>query len=155
MVACARLNNSVPDSILPADAAAAAFDTLARFIKQGLRVLLVAGLLVAAGAYFTGPSATAIHTRGAVASGLGRLRATGEHAGLRTGPTGRWTYQHRAGLRVTAVALVGLIFVFRGQPTGLTVLVLAIVLLVLLGLIELIGKRPAQPQMAGHADGRR
>ena len=147
--------NSVPDSILPADAAAAAFDTLARFIKQGLRVLLVAGLLVAAGAYFTGPSATAIHTRGAVASGLGWLRATGEHAGLRTGPTGRWTYQHRAGLRVTAVALVGLNFVFRGQPTGLTVLVLAIVLLVLLGLIELIGRRPAQPQMAGHAGGRR
>ena len=145
--------NSVPASILPADAAAAAFDTLARFIKQGLRVLLVAGLVVAVGAYFTGPSATAVRTRGALVSGLGRLRATGEHAGLRTGPAGRWTYQHRAGLRVTAVALVGLIFVFWGQPTGLTVLVLAIVLLVLLGLIELIGKPPAQPQMADHADG--
>jgi hypothetical protein len=66
---------------------------------------------------------------------------------------GRWTYQHRAGLRAGAVALVGLILVFWGQPTGLTVLFLAIVLLVLLGLIELIGRRPAQPEMAGHVGG--
>jgi hypothetical protein len=145
--------NSVPNSILPADAAAAAFDTLARFIKQGLRVLLIAGLVVAAGAFFTGPSVTAVRTRGAVVSGLGWLRASGEHAGLRTGPAGRWTYQHRAGLRVSAVALVGLILVFWGQPTGLTVLFLAIALLVLLGLIELIGKRPAQPETAGHVGG--
>jgi len=43
--------------------------------------------------------------------------------------------------------------VFWGQPTGLTVLWLAVVLLVLLGLIELIGRRPAQPEVAGHAGG--
>jgi hypothetical protein len=142
--------NSVPNSVVPSDAAAAAFDTIVRFIKEGLRVLLVVGLVVAIAAFFTGPSVTAVRTRGGFVTGLGWLRATGEHAGLRTGPVGRWTYAHRKGLRIAAASLVALILVFSGQPTGLTVLTLAIVLLVLLGLIELIGRRPAQPEMAGH-----
>jgi len=73
--------------------------------------------------------------------------------GLRTGPVGRWTYEHRMGLRIGATALMAIILVFWGRPTGLTVLTLAIVLLILLGLIELIGKRPAQPEIAGHASG--
>jgi hypothetical protein len=141
--------NSVPNSVVPSDAAAAAFDIMVRFIKEGLRVLLVIGLVVAAGAFFTGPSVTAVRTRRAFVSALGWLRATGEHAGLRTGPVGQWTYAHRVGLRVGAAALVAIILLFWGQPTGLTVLVLAIVLLVLLGLIELIGRRPAQPEAAG------
>jgi hypothetical protein len=142
--------NSVPNSLVPSDAAAAAFDTMVRFIKEGLRVLLVVGLVVAIAAFFTGPSVTAVRTRGGFVKGLGWLRATGEHAGLRTGPVGRWTYAHRKGLRIAAASLVALILVFSGQPTGLTVLTLAIVLLVLLGLIELIGRRPTQPEMAGH-----
>ena len=145
--------NSVPNSILPSDAAAAAFDIMVRFIKEGLRLLLVIGLVVAIGAFFTGPSVTAVRTRGAFVHGLAWLRESGEHAGLRTGPVGRWTYTHRVLLRVAATALMALILVFSGQPTGLTVLSLAIVLLVLLGLIELIGKRPAQPEMAGHVGG--
>ncbi len=147
--------NSVPNSVVPSDAAAAAFDTMVRFIKEGLRVLLVVGLVVAIAAFFTGPSVTAVRTRAAFVKGLGWLRAEGEHAGLRTGPVGRWTYAHRKGLRIAAASLVALILVFSGQPTGLTVLTLAIVLLVLLGLIELIGRRPApvQPEMAGHVGG--
>ena len=39
--------NSIPNSKLPADAAAALYDTLVRFIKAGLRTLLVVGLVVA------------------------------------------------------------------------------------------------------------
>jgi hypothetical protein len=145
--------NSVPNSLIPSDAAAAAFDIMVRFIKEGLRLLLVIGLVVAAGAFFTGPSVTAVRTRGAFVKGLGWLRASGEHMGLRTGPVGQWTYAHRVGLRVGAAALIAIILLFWGEPSGLTVLFLAIVLLVLLGLIELVGKRPAQPEVAGHAGG--
>ena len=137
--------NSVPAS-LPADAAAALFDTLVRFIRTALRTLLVVGLVVAAGAFFTGPSVTAVRTRAGFASGLGWLRQSGERAGLRTGPVGTWTYAHRTGLRVGAVALAALVFVFWGQPTGLVVILIAILLLLVLGLIELIGR----PVEAGH-----
>jgi hypothetical protein len=40
--------------------------------------------------------------------------------------------------------------VFWGQPTAVVVIVIAVLLLIVLGLIELIGSRPAaQPEVAG------
>jgi uncharacterized membrane protein len=138
--------NSVP-ARLPADAAAALFDTFVRFIKDGLRLVLVVALIVALGALFTGPSVTAVRTRRLLSSGLGWVRESGEHAGLRTGPVGRWIYRYRRGLQIAAVGLAVIVFVFWSQPTGVVALVIAIVLLVVLGLIELIG-RPPGPQAA-------
>lgn len=126
-------------------AAAALFDTLFRFIKDGLRLLLVVGLLVAIGAYFTGPSAVAVRTRAWLASLFGRLRRAGAVSGLRTGPAWRWTYQHRTGLRIGAAA-AGLIFVF--WPSAVSAIVLAVILLLMFGFIELIGRpsvAPVQP----------
>ncbi|HEY6492827.1 MAG TPA: hypothetical protein VIZ43_06100 [Trebonia sp.] len=140
--------NSVPQSALPADAAAALYDTLVRFVKDGLRVLLVVGLVVAAGAFLTGPSAPAVRTRRAVASGIGWVRDRGERAGLRTGPVGAWTAAHKTLLRVGAVALAALIFVFWGQPTVALVIWLVVLLLVVLGVIELLAGRPARPATA-------
>jgi uncharacterized membrane protein SirB2 len=145
--------NSVPPAVLPADAAAVLYDTLIRFIRDGLRVLLVVGLIVAIAAFFTGPSVTAVRTRGAFERGFAWIRSSGEHAGLSTGPAGRWTYTHRKALRVTAVAIAALVLVFWGQPTWVTALVIAIVLLIVLGLIELIGRPPAQPQVAAQPGG--
>ena len=127
-----------------AAAAAVAFDTLIRFIRQGLRVLLVVGLVVAVAGFFTGPSVTAVRTRHGMKSALAAIRGTGERAGLTTGPVGAWVYRYRTTLRVTAVSIAALVLVFGGIPTGLTVLVIAIVLLVVLGIIELIGRPPAQ-----------
>jgi hypothetical protein len=141
--------NSVPNSVLPSDAAAAMFDTFVRFIKDALRTLLVLGLVVAAAAFITGPSVTAVRTRAAFSSGFAWIRQSGEHAGLRTGPIGQWTYAHRTGLRISAVALVAILFVFWGHPTALVVILLAVVLLVVLGLIELIGRPPVQPATPG------
>lgn len=138
--------NSVPASA-STDAAAAAFDILVRFIKTALRTLLVAGLLVAVGAFFTGPSAAAVRTRSAFSSGLGRLRRGGES----TGPVGRWTYSYRRVLRIGAVALAALIFVFWGHPTAAVAIVIAVLLLIALGLVELIGRPPAQPSPLQHA----
>lgn len=141
------IGRSVLLGSLPADASAPAagdsYDTLVRFIRDGLRTLLVVGLLVAIGAFFTGPSATAVRTRAGLASALSWIRSSGEKAGLRTGPVGTWTYAHRKGLRVSAVAVAAVIFVFWSQPTGLVATVIAIILLAVLGLVELIGRPPA------------
>ena len=135
--------SSVPSSTLPSDAAASVFDAFVHFIKVGLRVVLVLGLVVAIGAFFTGPSHTAVQTRSALTSGTDWIRHYGERRGVSTGPFGQWTYLHRRSLRVGAVALFALIFVFWGEPTALVVIVLVILLLVVLGLIELIGRPPA------------
>jgi hypothetical protein len=141
--------NSVPPSVLPGDAAGAAFDAMVYFIKVGLRVVLAVALVIAIGAFITGPSHTAIQTRSALKSGAGWVRNYGERRGVSTGPVGEWTYAHRKALRVGAVALMALIFVFWGHPTLLVVILLVVILLVLLGLIELIGRPAAEPETAG------
>jgi hypothetical protein len=132
-----------------ADAAAVAFDTLVRFIREGLRVLLVLGLVVALAGFFTGPSVTAVRTRKALKSGLAAIRGTGERAGVNTGPVGTWVYRYRQALRIAAVAIAALVIVFWTDPTGTTVLITAIILLAALGLIELIGRPPRRPVTAG------
>src|SRR6266699_3020603 len=151
-IARALYLGSVPASV-PADAAAAAFDILVRFIKTALRTLLVAGLIAAVGAFFAGPSAAAVRTRSAFSSGLGRLRRSGESAGLSTGPAGAWTYAHRHGLRIGAVALAAVIFVFLGQPTAAVTVAIDDLLLVALGVIELIGRPPRHHAPAPPATG--
>ena len=141
--------SSVPSSVLPSDAAASVFDAFVHFIKEALRVVLVVGLVVAIGAFFTGPSQTAVQTRSAFKSGMDWIRHFGERRGVSTGPVGQWTYLHRRSLRIGAVALFALIFVFWGEPTALVVILLVVLLLVVLGLIELIGRPTAGPQAAG------
>jgi hypothetical protein len=141
--------NKVPATVLPADAAGAAFDTIVRFIKQGLRVLLVLGLVVAVAGFITGPSVTAVKTRQAFRTAFGVIRGTGERAGLSTGPAGEWVYRHRTPLRAGAVAIAALVFILWTNPTGLVVLLIAVVLAVLLGMIELVGRPPAATSTAG------
>jgi hypothetical protein len=141
--------NSVPSSVLPTDAAAAAFDALVHFLRQGLRVVLAVGLLIAIGAFITGPSRAAVRTRAALASGIAWLRNLGARRGVSTGPVGEWTYRHRVLLRIGALTLVALILVFWGQPTALTVILLVVILLILLGLIELVASPPAEPAAVG------
>ncbi len=136
--------NSVPPSKLPSDAAAALFDTLVRFIKYSLRTVLVVGLVLAGAAFVTGPSAAAVSTRRVISGALGWVRDHAELAGLRTGPVGRWTFEHRAPLRIVATAIAALVFVFLGRVTPAEVIVIVIVLLMVLGFIELIGRPPAQ-----------
>jgi hypothetical protein len=135
--------NSVPPAVLPSDAASVIYDTFVRFIKIALRTLLVVGLVVAAAAFLSGPSATAVRIRRGFTSGFNWIRKSGERRGVSTGPVGEWTYAHRQVLRICAVGLFALIFVFWGHPTAAVVILLVVLLLVVLALIELIGRPPA------------
>jgi len=134
--------NGVPADVLPHDAAAVLYDTIVRFLRAGLRTILVLGLVVAAGAFLTGQSATAVRTRQSLAQGIGWLRGSAEHAGLRTGPVGGWVYDHRRGLRIGAVALAALALVFWSRPTGKVVIGLTLALLATLAIIELLARPP-------------
>jgi hypothetical protein len=143
---------SVPQSVLPADAAAALYDTLIRFIREGLRVLLVTGLVVAAGAFLTGPSAAAVRVRGTARAGIDWTRARVERAGVHPGPVGEWVGVHKTPLRIGAVAVAALIFVFWGQPSLALVIWLVAALLVVVGIIELLGGRSV-PRATGGTPG--
>jgi hypothetical protein len=100
--------------------------------------------VVAAGAFLSGPSASAVRIRSWFVAGFGWIRRRADRSGVSTGPVGLWTYAHRHGLRIGVVALAAVIFVFWGQPTAAVVIVMVVLVLVALGLIELIGRPPAQ-----------
>jgi hypothetical protein len=116
--------------------------------RQRWRTILVLALVVAAGAFLTGQSTTAVRTRHSLAAGIGWLRGSAEHAGWRTGPVGTWVYANKQLLRIAAVALAALALVFWGQPTGKSVALLAGLLLVALALIEFLGQPPQRTIVA-------
>jgi hypothetical protein len=134
--------DAVPASVLPHDAAAVLYDTIVRFLRLGLRTILVLALVVAGGAFLSGSSATAVRTRSSLAGAIGWLQGSAEHAGLRTGPVGAWVEANKRTLRIAAVAVAALALVFWGRPTGKVVLGLTLALLVTLAIIEFLA-RPA------------
>jgi hypothetical protein len=137
--------NSVPPNLLPHDAAAALYDTIVRFLRTGLRTVAVLGLVVAAGAFLSGGSVTAVRTRRGLTGAIGWLRSGATSIGFRTGPVGSWVHAHKPALRIGAVAVAGLALVFWGQPTGKVIILLAALLLVVLGIIEFLGQPAPTP----------
>jgi hypothetical protein len=135
--------DAIPAQVLPHDAAAVLYDTIVRFLRAGLRTVLVLGLVVAAGAFLTGQSTTAVRTRQSLAGAIGWLQGSAEHAGLRTGPVGTWVGAHKRALRIGAVAVAALALVFWSRPTGKVVIGLTLALLVALAIIEFLA-RPAE-----------
>jgi hypothetical protein len=132
--------NGVPASVLPHDAAAVLYDTIVRFLRAGLRTILVLALVVAAGAFLTGQSVTAVRSRQSLARGIAWLQGGAEQAGLRTGPVGTWVGAHKRALRIGVVVVAALALVFWSRPTGKVVIGLALALLVALAIIEFLGR---------------
>jgi hypothetical protein len=134
--------DAVPANLLPHDAAAVLYDTIVRFLRLGLRTILVLALVVAAGAFLSGQSVTAVRTREGLGRAIGWLQGGAEQAGFSTGPVGAWVYERKRALRIGAVTLAALVLVFWDRPTGKVVLGLTLALLVVLALIEFLGRRP-------------
>jgi hypothetical protein len=141
LVVRSMLIGAVPPAGAPA--AASSFDILVRFLRQGGRALLVLALVVALGGFLAGSSDTAVGIRRGFAGQLERVRGGPSPAG----PVPTWVRAHMRGLRVGAVALAVLVFVFLDRPTGVAILILATVLLIVLATIEFLG-RPAAREPA-------
>jgi hypothetical protein len=144
--------DAVPATVLPHDAAAVLYDTIVRFLRLGLRTILVLALVVAAGAFLTGQSVTAVRTRQGLAGAIGWAAGGAERAGFSTGPVGTWVYANKRALRIGAVALAALALVFWGRPTGKVVLGLTLALLVVLAIIEFLGRRPSKAPIEAAAE---
>ena len=124
--------DSVPPQV-PHDAAATIYDTLLRFLRVSLRAVLVAALVVAAAAFLTGGTVTAVRTREGLATasaGCGgeRSRPGCAPAAWAPGCTGT-----RRLLRVLVVVAAALALTFWTSPTAGVVLLLAVLALRLPG----------------------
>ena len=143
--------NTTPAGILTEQAAGNVFDTLVRFMRTGLRMVAVAGLVVALGAFLTGPSTFAVKTRATFEGGLGSMRGHAESAGWHTGRFGTWVHRYRRALEGTVAFLGGLGLVFWDRPTGWVVLWIALAVVLLVAIIEFLATPPvpAAPVPAG------
>jgi hypothetical protein len=135
--------DAVTSPSLPRDTAAAVFDTLVRFLRYGVRLVIAITLIVALTAWLTGPTraATSIRTTAKrVVGGAGDAAGT---RGVTFGAFGAWVAHYRTGLRVAAVLIALVTLLLWSQPRGGTVIALAILLLVALALIEFVGRAGA------------
>jgi hypothetical protein len=134
LVARSLLVGEVPTAAAPATASG--FDIVVAYLRLGLRTLLVLGLVLALAGYLGGRSESAMRVRRWTADRLHGIRG-GPSA---TGPVAGWTRKHVRGLRIGAVALAVLAFVFLTQPSGIAILVIVAILLVVLAIIEFLAR---------------
>ncbi|NUR85580.1 MAG: hypothetical protein HOY71_15985, partial [Nonomuraea sp.] len=107
----ARFLNAITTAGFDRPAAESAFELLTRFLVQGVRTVLVVGVVVAVAGYFTGPAPAAVGTRNVLTGGIARLRG-----GLDTGRVGTWVGRYRRALEIAASVVAGAIFVLWDHP---------------------------------------
>jgi hypothetical protein len=134
-------------------AAGAVYDALVAFLRQWVRVVLVLGIVVALGAWLSGPGRRAVLVRGMWRNGLGGARAAAERAGMRTGPVGPWVHHFKRALCWVVVAAGAVAFVVWDRPTPWVVVGLALTVLVGLAVLELLDEH-GPPRRGAHGGGR-
>jgi hypothetical protein len=137
--------DNTPGNLLSGQAAGSVFDTLVRFLRTSLRAVAVLGLVLAIGAYLVGPDPSAVRVRSALRRGVGALRGSAEAAGWNTGPFGSWVFVHERLLQVAVACLGGLVLIFWPQPTGWVVVGTAAVVVLAIGIVDFLGRPPAEP----------
>ena len=131
------------------DTAAILFDTLVRFLRNGIRVLFLLGVVLAVGAVLTGPTAWAVRTRSTVG---GLITSGGQRTGWDSGSAGSFVKHHRLGLMaVSAVVMAAWLFLLD-PPTPASVLWLALGLLVLLAIIQFVAATAPRDALGSDPD---
>jgi hypothetical protein len=125
---------------LPNDAASAFYETLVHYLRLGLRIIAGVALLVAAGAYLSGPYKSAVAIRGWFGSGASWVQG---ETGVAATPFGHWVAGNKRTLRFGAILVPAVIFLLWSTPTLTVLLVLLGVTVLLLAAIEVIGRAPA------------
>ncbi|MFJ9737600.1 hypothetical protein [Streptomyces sp. NPDC101166] len=133
------------------DAAGTVYDTLTRFLRTGVRVVVALGVVVALAAWLTGPGRRAGLVRGLWHSGIGAVRTTADHAGMRTGPVGPFVDRYRTWITWILTGAAVLAYVLWSYPTGWVVIGLALALLFALSVVDFLAPSAPGPPSAPSA----
>ncbi len=137
---------------LPTDAAGAIYDRLVFFIRLNLRAVLVLFLAVAAVTWVTGPEPAPTRVRAGTTRALDAVRHRSDAAGLDTGPFGLFLGTYRSAIRGVVAGAVILLYVLADHPTGGFTITLLLVAAVVLLVVELFARTPADPAVATTPD---
>lgn len=145
------LDNGRPQNMTPQEAVGV-IATLLAPLRLAMRAVLALGLVVALGAFITGPSGAA---RG-IRSFFGRLqeRVQGRLEGDRApSAVEAWIGAHKMALRIAVIGVAVLVLAFWTYPTGALVIGITLVVLVCLALIEVFGWTRPEPEPTTPAAG--
>ncbi|MGW0750605.1 hypothetical protein [Streptomyces sp. NPDC002587] len=131
--------NALPDSVSQ-PAAESVYDAMTRYLRTTVRMTVVLGVVIALAAWLTGPGRWATLVRQVWHSGIGAARSTADRAGLRTGPVGPFVRRNLGPITWILVAAAVLTFVLWSYPTGLVIIVIALVLLFAMAVAEFLAE---------------
>jgi hypothetical protein len=124
---------------LPDDAATAFYDITVHWLRVGIRAIFAVALIVAAGAFLTGPSRAAQATRRKFGSAVDWVAGG---TGVRSSAAGQWVAANKRALRIAAIFVPAGVFLLWTAPTPAVLIVLIAVALLALLAIELVGAPP-------------
>lgn len=120
----------MPTEVMSPQASAYVFDTATRFLRDGIRLVFIVALVVAAIAVLLGHRAGLAKVGHRVADG-----ARGAWESVSRGPIGAGVAEHAKVVAGSVLAVGALVLVLWENPTGLVVLVTAIVVALLLAAV--------------------
>ena len=127
--------DSVTSDMVSTETAAVVYDTVVRFLRNGVRVFFFLGIVLAFGAAVTGPSAWARKTR-EVSGGV--MTQGGRRTGWNTGAFGAFVAAHRVGIQLAAAVVFGGAIFLVDRPTPSTVLWFVVALLVVVAAVQFL-----------------
>jgi hypothetical protein len=148
-LAVARLAylDAVPAGVMPPDAAAVIYDTIVTFLREGVRAVGLAALVVAAGAFLLGPSRTSTTVRRGATSGAAAASRGLGSLGVRMLPVSTRVAPHAHGVRIGLVLVAFMAFLLPAYPTPALVVWIAVGLLASLLVVQVL----STPGTAGPA----
>ncbi|MGI9612490.1 MAG: hypothetical protein ACR2QO_06255 [Acidimicrobiales bacterium] len=129
---------NLPEGVHNADAAVAAFDIVTAFLQRSLRSLLALGALVLVGTWVVGPSSSAVRVRdwwSALVEGAGEGGSNRE-----VGATVGWIGSNARSLQYALAAGAGVLLVLWNHPTGLVILLFALVTLAAIAAVSVVAE---------------
>lgn len=127
---------------MPHDAAAAFYDTVVHWLRVGIRAIAGLAILVALAAFLTGPSRLATGIRMRFNRHVVRAQTA---SGVGDSSVGRWVGEHKTVLRLASVGVPAIIFIAWDLPSPTVLIVLTAVALVLLLVVEVLGRSSEAP----------
>jgi hypothetical protein len=142
------ISASAGHALTPA-AAQALFDTMLRYLKEGLRIVFGVGLAAAFVGWLAGPSRPAVALRRAPARAYQWIDSGIRKQGWEFGAAGQWVAANRSVAQGILVGVAFLLLVFWGNPGIGGVLIVALVTGLLVLVVRNIAAKPPGEVGAG------
>ena len=120
--------------------ASAVFDILVRNLRYGIITLGVVGVIIAAVAYFAGPSAPAKLARRVADAGIAGARNKAGDLGYQPNPVEVFVGAHKRALELVIAGIAVLALVVWDRPGVGAVLFIFVVALILVGVVEFLAR---------------